>query len=86
MLAWRSPRRPRTETGESMKSFFLRPLAWMVAIALLPACWGAALSFGENLPAAFFAGGGGSYLLAPEGWAFIAGACGVRRLASPGAA
>ena len=58
-----------------MKSFLLRPLAWMVAIALLPACWGAALAFGKNLPAAFFAGGGGSYMPAAEGWAFIAGAC-----------
>ena len=57
-----------------MKSFLLRPLAWMVAALLLPACWGAALSFGKILPAAFFASGG-SYLLAPEGWAFIIGAC-----------
>ena len=72
-VAFASP--PEDRTGESMKSFFLRPLAWLAAIALLPACWGAALSFGESLPAAFFGGGGGSYLLAPEGWAFIAGAC-----------
>ena len=75
MLAWCSPRRPRTETGEFMKSFLMRPLAWMVAALLLPACWGAALSFGKNLPAAFFSGGGGSYMPATEGWAFIAGAC-----------
>ncbi len=73
MLAWCSPRRPRTDTGEFMKSFLLRPLAWMVAIALLPACWGAALSFGKNLPSAFLTGGGGSYMPATEGWAFIAG-------------
>ena len=57
-----------------MKSFLLRPLAWMVAVALLPACWGAALAFGKNLPAAFLADGG-SYMPAPESWAFIAGAC-----------
>ncbi|MDE0331186.1 MAG: hypothetical protein OXL41_04895 [Nitrospinae bacterium] len=75
MLAWFPPRRPGTETGEFMKSFLLRPLAWLVAILLLPACWGAAVSFGKSIPAAFLAGGAGSYLLAPEGWAFIVGAC-----------
>ena len=56
-----------------MKSFLLRPLAWMVAVLLLPACWGAALAFGKILPAAFLADGG-SYMPAPEGWAFIVGA------------
>ena len=67
-LAARGPR-----TGEFMKSFLYRPLAWIVAIVLLPACWGAALSLGRNLPAAFLASGGGSYTPAPEGWAFIIG-------------
>ncbi len=50
----------------------MRPLAWMAAVFLLPACWGAAVSFARILPAAFLAGGG-SYLPAPEGWAFTAG-------------
>ena len=68
-----SPRRPRTETGEFMKSLLYRPLAWMIAIFMLPACWAAAFSFGKNLPSAFLTGGAGSFMPAPEGWAFIAG-------------
>ena len=68
-----SPRRPRTRTGEFMKSLLYRPLAWMIAIFMLPACWAAAFSFGKNLPSAFLTGGAGSFMPAPEGWAFIAG-------------
>ncbi len=58
----------------------------MVAVALLPACWGAALAFGKNLPAAFLLRSGSSYMPAAEGWAFIAGACAYavwHRLAPP---
>ncbi len=69
-----------------MKSFLLRPLAWMLAVLLLPACWGAALAFGKNLPAAFLLRSGSSYMPAAEGWAFIAGACAYavwHRLAPP---
>ena len=55
---------------ERIKTLLSRAGGWAAALLLLPACWGAALSFAKSLPAAFLAGGGAS---APAGWAFGAG-------------
>ena len=71
---------------EWMKTILCRPLVWVVAALLLPACWGAALAFGKILPAAFIAGSEGSYMPVPEGWAFIIGVAAYavwHRLAPP---
>ena len=59
-----------------MIAMLYRPLAWMAAAFLLPACWAAALSFCRMLPAAFLPEGAGAHprLPAPEGWAFLLGA------------
>lgn len=59
-----------------LKKILGRPLAWLVAILLLPACWAAAVSFARLAPAAFLSGAplAGLPAPAPEGWAFLAGA------------
>ena len=76
-LAARGP-----ETGEFMKSFLYRPLAWIIAILLLPACWGAAFSFGKNLPSAFLTGGAGSFMHCAGGLGLHRGRYRIRPLAS----
>ncbi len=50
----------------------LRPLAWLAALALLPACWAATAALARTLPEAFLRPGGS--ILTPEGWALLGGA------------
>ena len=58
-----------------MRFVLFRLLAWLAALALLPACWAATRALGGALRAAFLLpeGGEGSFLV-PEGWALLAGA------------
>ncbi len=57
-----------------MKSVLHRPLAWVTAVLLLPACWAAVVAFCLSLPTAFRVGAsGGLYPLSTEGWVFILG-------------
>ena len=60
---------------EFVKFIFRRPLAWMISIFFLPACWAAARAFYRLAPSAFFAPdpGAGQYLPVPEAWAFLLG-------------
>lgn len=59
-----------------MKRLLLRPLAWLGALALLPACWAVAGALAETVPGVFLHAGGGApgFLLAPGGWALLGGA------------
>ncbi len=51
-----------------------RLLAWIAALAVLPACWAATLALARMLPGVFLAPPGSKWIIVPEGWALIGGA------------
>jgi len=59
-----------------MKGLLLRPLAWLGALALLPACWAVGAALAGTAPGALLHPGRGvpGFLLVPEGWALLGGA------------
>ncbi|MBT3352368.1 MAG: hypothetical protein HOJ95_04965 [Nitrospinaceae bacterium] len=55
--------------------FFMRALAWVAALVILPACWAVSLALASVAPGVFMLSGGASgWLLVPEAWALAVGA------------